>query len=160
MRDGDTWFAALFCNLKQFDDNTNYPLTTLYQVYDITQASDIASISEMGWNRDSVIGPPVTDPQTISNFYRLTTALQSYGNADFQQLTFDQIPDEEQPKAHTAFADDMRTLRIETADGLYFFLRFYPSYDWLYGGGTMSYYRMDTEMKEWLTQHLNQQSIE
>ena len=54
---------------------------------------------------------------------------------------FEGIPEENQPEAHDAFAYDRRNLRIETADGLFFFIAFYPSYDWIDGGGTMSYFQ-------------------
>ena len=53
------------------------------------------------------------------------------------------IPEEDKSAANTAFADDAMTLRIETKTGLRFNLRIYPSYGWIYGPGTQSYYRID-----------------
>ena len=48
LRDGDAWYAALFCNFYQFDSNTSDELTELYRVYGIDSADDIQSITEMG----------------------------------------------------------------------------------------------------------------
>ena len=63
LRDGDTWYAALFCSFYQFDSNTNCSLTELYRVYGIESADDIASITEMKWNNEQEVGSPVTNRQ-------------------------------------------------------------------------------------------------
>lgn len=156
LRDGDTWYAALFCNFYQFDSNTSVELTELYRVYGIASADDIASIAEMDWDRKKEIGTPVTERQEITKFYDMTVALWSYGNDDFQKQMFGDYSDEEsQQKAHIAFADDYRCLRIETTDGLRFFIGFHPSFDWIDGGGTMSYFKIDDQMHEWIDRNLN-----
>jgi hypothetical protein len=156
LRDDETWYAALFCNFYQFDSNTSVELTELYRVYGIESANDIAAITEMDWNRSKEVGIPVVNQQEITEFYDMTVALWSYGNDDFQEQMFDGYPDEEsQQKAHIAFADDYRCLRIETADGLRFFIGFYPSFDWIYGGGTMSYFKIDEQMHAWIDRNLN-----
>ena len=59
---------------------------------------------------------------------------------------FEGIPEENQPEAHDAFAYDRRNLRIETADGLFFFIAFYPS--------TMSYFKIDEQMHNWIERNL------
>ena len=82
LRDGDTWYAALFCNFYQFDSNTNCSFTELYRVYGIESADDIASITEMKWNNEQEVGSPVTNRQEITEFYRMTITLVSYGNDD------------------------------------------------------------------------------
>ena len=156
LRDGDHWFAALFCNFYQFDSNTSVELTELYRVYGIESAADIASITEMGKGSREEIGTPVTETAEISAFYDMTTALWSYGNEDFQKEMFGGYTDEDaQLAAYSAFADDRRNVRIETADGLRFFIAFYPSYDWIYGGGTMSYFKIDKQMHAWIDRNLN-----
>ena len=155
LRDGDTWYAALFCNFYQFDSNTNCSFTELYRVYGIESADDIASITEMKWNNEQEVGSPVRNRQEIDEFYHMTIALASYGNDDFQTEVFDGIPEENQQEAHTAFADDRRNLRIETASGLRFFISFYPNYDWIEGGGTMSYFKIDNQMHGWIERNLN-----
>lgn len=154
LRDGDTWYAALFCNFYQFDSNTNCSLTELYRVYGIESVDDIASITEMKWNNEQEVGSPVRNRQEIDEFYHMTIALASYGNDDFQAEVFDGIPEENQQEAHTAFADDRRNLRIETASGLRFFIAFYPSYNWIYGGGTMSYFKIDNQMRNWIERNV------
>ena len=154
LRDGETWYAALFCNYRAFDDNTHVDFSEFYRVYGIESAEDIASVAEMDWRNDSVSGAMVTKMAALSAFYDLTLSLQSYGNADFQAMTFGGIPEENQPAAHIDFSDDCRNLRIETASGLRFFISVYPSYDWILGDGAMSYYRIDPPMHNWITENL------
>ena len=92
----------------------------------------IASISEVDWHREKVIGATVTDANEIQAFYDMTMTLDSYGNDDFQELMFGGYTNEEkQMEAHTAFADDSRVLRIETNGGLRFYISLYPSYSWI-----------------------------
>jgi hypothetical protein len=86
----------------------------------------------------------------------MTTALWSWGNDDFQQMMFGGCTSEEEQLAlHTAFADDSRVLRVETAEGLYFYLNFYPSFRWIYGGGTLSYFRMDENLESWFDRNFH-----
>ena len=155
LRDGEVWYAVLFCNFYQFDSNTSVELTELYRVYGIESAADIASIVEMDWSKKREIGTPVTDRQEIMEFYDMTVALWSYGNDDFQKQMFSGYPDEElQQKAHIAFADDYRCICIETVDGLRFFIGFHPGFDWIDGGGTMSYFKIDEQMHAWIDKNL------
>ena len=155
LRDGKTWCAALFCNFYQFDSNTNCSLSELYHVYGIESADDIKSITEMDNKNKNEIRTPVVERQEITEFYNMTIALGSYGNDDFQAEVFGGIPEEKQPEAHNAFADDRRNLRVETKDGLRFFIAFYPSYDWIYGGGTMSYFKIDNQMRSWIERNFS-----
>ena len=154
LRDGDTWYAALFCNFYQFDSNTNCSLTELYRVYGIESADDIKSITEMDNNNENETGTPVVERQEITEFYNMTIALGSYGNDDFQAEVFGNIPEEKQQEAHSAFAENQRNLRVETKDGLRFFIAFYPSYNWIYGGGTMSYFKIDNQMRNWIERNV------
>ena len=154
LRNGETWCAALFCNFYQFDSNTNCSLTELYRVYGIESADDIKSITEMDNNNENETGTPVVERQEITEFYNMTIALGSYGNDDFQAEVFGNIPEEKQQEAHSAFAENQRNLRIEAKDGLRFFIAFYPSYNWIYGGGTMSYFKIDNQMRNWIERNL------
>lgn len=156
-REGETYMAAIFCNFEMFDSsNTNYELTELYRVYNIKSAEDIASISEVDWHRDKVIGAAVTNRTEIRDFYDITASLWSYGNDDFQKLMFSGYQDEEtQQKAHIAFADDSRVLRVETTSGLRLYISLHPSFDWICGGGTMSYFKIDEQMHAWIDRNLN-----
>ena len=154
LRNGETWCVALFCNFYQFDSNTNCSLTELYRVYGIESADDIKSITEMDNNNENETGTPVVERQEITEFYNMTIALGSYGNDDFQAEVFGNIPEEKQQEAHSAFAENQRNLRVETKDGLHFFIAFYPSYNWIYGGGTMSYFKIDNQMRNWIERNV------
>lgn len=154
LRNGETWCAALFCNFYQFDSNTNCSLTELYRVYGIESADDIKSITEMDNNNENETGTPVVERQKITEFYNMTIALGSYGNDDFQAEVFGNIPEEKLQEAHSAFAENQRNLRIETKDGLRFFIAFYPSYNWIYGGGTMSYFKINNQMRNWIERNV------
>lgn len=154
LRNGETWCAALFCNFYQFDSNTNCSLTELYRVYGIESADDIKSITEMDNNNENETGTPVVERQEITEFYNMTIALGSYGNDDFQAEVFGNIPEEKLQEAHSAFAENQRNLRVETKDGLRFFIAFYPSYNWIYGGGTMSYFKIDSQMRNWIERNV------
>lgn len=154
LRNGETWCAALFCNFYQVDSNTNCSLTELYRVYGIESADDIKSITEMDNNNENETGTPVVERQEITEFYNMTIALGSYGNDDFQAEVFGNIPEEKLQEAHSAFAENQRNLRIETKDGLCFFIAFYPSYNWIYGGGTMSYFKIDNQMRNWIERNV------
>ena len=149
IRDGERWLAALFCNFRQFDSNTSRELTELYRVYGIHSSADIASVAEVSWDRDLVRGNPVTDAAALGEFYRLTTSIWSVGQDDFDHRVFGEIPEAEQAAAHAAFADDLRILRVETTAGLRFFLDLHPSFAWLQGGGTLSWFPMEAALMAW-----------
>ena len=156
LRDGEVYMAAIFCNFYQFDSNTSCELTELFRVYRIADPEDIVSITEVDWHREKVIGPPLTARQEIGAFYDQSVSLWSYGNDDFQRLMFGGFSSEEAlQEAYTAFAEDSRVLRVVTADGLRFYLDFHPAHRWLYGGGTMSYFRIDESLLDWFTRNFN-----
>jgi len=154
IRDGSKYLAALFCNILTFDDNTSTELETLYGFYGIESSDDIASITEVSWNRDKAVGNAVTEKSEIAAFYEISSSLTSYGNDDFQNIVFDTIPEDQQVNAHTEFANDLKAIRIETKDGLRFYIEIYPSFGWIYGNGTLSYYQIDARMAEWIVRNL------
>ncbi len=151
VRDGESYMAALFCNFRLFDSNTNVELSELYRVYGVDGAEDISVIAytESKPGIEAVVNGTVSDAEAIAEFYEHTTSLVSFGNDDFQAIMFNNIPEEDKSAANTAFADDAMTLRIETKTGLRFNLRIYPSYGWIYGPGTQSYYRIDDAIFNW-----------
>ncbi len=153
LRDGGHLYAAVFCNLWT-TDNTSAEMATLYQIYGVSGAADIESVSEVDWHRDRTIGAPVSAPGELAAFYELSNQLACYGNEDFQALVFDSVQEERQAQAHTEFADDLRILRVETKAGLRFYLELYPSYGWIAAGGTLSYYRIDSQMQEWIERNM------
>jgi hypothetical protein len=154
IRAGSKYLAALFCNILALDDNTSTELETLYGFYGIESSDDIASITEVSWNRDKAVGNAVTEKSEIAAFYEISSSLTSYGNDDFQKTVFDTIPEDHQVNAHTEFANDLKAIRIETKDGLRFYIEIYPSFGWIYGNGTLSYYQIDARMAEWIVRNL------
>ena len=154
IRDGSKYLAALFCNILSLDDNASTGMETLYGFYGIESSDDIASITEVSWNRDKAVGNAVTEKSEIAAFYEISSSLTSYGNDDFQKTVFDTIPEDQQVNAHTEFANDLKAIRIETKDGLRFYIEIYPSFGWIYGNGTLSYYQIDARMAEWIVRNL------
>lgn len=154
IRDGSKYFAALFCNVIHLDSNASTGMETLYGFYGIESADDIISITEVDWNRDKAVGYAITGSHEIAEFYDISKALADYGNDDFQAIVFDGIPEDQQPETHTKFADDLRVIRIETKNGLRFYIDVHPTYGWIYGNGTLSYYQINEQMSDWLSQNL------
>ena len=155
IHDQDHWYAALFCSVLQTDSNSCTELDTLYRFYGVEKPDDISAIYEVDWHHDNILGARITDPEEISEFYRLSESLPCFGNDDFQAMTFDDISEEAQPEAHTAFADDLRVFCIETAAGLRFYLDLHPSYGWMFSGGTLSWYPLDEEADAWIRRNLS-----
>lgn len=149
LRSGDKWSAAIFVSFYMFDGNTHVEFTEFYRVYDVSESSDIASITELDWYY-SPISSSVTDTEQIDKFFSITTNLMCYGREDFDKIQFGDIPDDSQAAAHRDFADDMRLLQIETKDGLRFFVKIYLSYDWVYGVSAMTYYRSNVMVYKWM----------
>ena len=127
----------------------------MYQFYGIVSADNIVSITEVDWNREKAIGNAITEKSEIAAFYDYSNSLTSFGNDEFQNIVFDSIPEDQQVKAHTDFANDLRMIRIETKNGLRFYIEVFPSYGWIYGNGTLSYYRTDEQMSDWIARNLN-----
>ncbi len=46
-------------------------------------------------------------------------------------------------------------IRIETKDGLRFYIEVHPSFGWIYGNGTLSYYQIDAQMASWIAGNLD-----
>ncbi len=155
VRDGERYLAALFCSVIAPDGNASTGLETLFGIYAIGSAADIAAITPVDWHRDEAVGPANRDADAIAAFYDACLALECCGNDDFQNAVFAGVPEEEQPAAHKNFADDLHMLRLETKDGLCFYLELFPSYGWLFAGGTLSYYRTDRPMDAWTARYLN-----
>ena len=153
LRDSDHYGAALFCNFDFLDGEAATPLSELYRVYGIEGPGDIVSVAEMNRNRTRATRI-VTDPKSLEDFYELTIVLDPQTNGQFQAQVFDPIPEEDQPQAHDAWAEDRRELRVETRSGLRFFLAVYPSYGWLEADGTLSYYPLDEATTAWLETNL------
>lgn len=159
LRDGDNYMAALFCRTYFPDDPNAYSdLAEVYRFFDISDASDIASIAQTDWNRGKVTGVEITDASAIEEFYALTTDITKFVSMDndaFQSIVFDGIPEEEQPEAHNAFADDLQVIRVETKDGFRFYLQYYPNYGFLESGHTMAYHQVTPELEQWFETNMD-----
>lgn len=153
LRDGENYMAVVFARTFFPDDRNAYcDLAEVYRFYDISDASDIVSIAKTDWNRGKVIGAKITDVGTIEEFLAYTTDVTKFISMDndtFQRQVFSGIPEEEQPEAHTAFADDLQVIRIETKDGFLFYLHYYPNYGYLYSGQAMAYHQVTPELRSW-----------
>ncbi len=157
LRDGNRTAAVLFCNFIVPHD-ASMPFFELYRAYGVEQAEDIVSVAEVkGWDKTVTVREETTDPGALAAFYRMTAdpELLSWSNDEFQEEMFGGTPEEQQPQKHTDFADDCRQLRIETKEGQRFFVTVFPRYRWLYGGGTLSYYRVDEALSAWLEENLD-----
>ena len=158
LRDGDNYMAAVFIRTYFPDDPNAYSdLAEVYRIYGIEDAGGIASIAQVDWNRGKVIGAEITDTEAISKFYALTTDIVNFVSMDndaFQDRVFADVPEENAPEAHSAFADDQQTIRIETADGHRFFVSIYPSYGYLYSSGAMAYHLITPQLAEWINEYL------
>ncbi len=62
--------------------------------------------------------------------------------------------EEDQMVKHTQFADDHRSLSIETTSGLRFYISVYPTFNWIYGNGAMTYYRMNEQISNWFERNI------
>ena len=158
LRDGDNYMAVVFCRTFFPDDPNAYSdLAEVYRFFNIEEAGDIVSIAQVDWNRGKVIGAEITDADAISKFYTLTNDIVNFVSMDndaFQERVFGNVPEENAQEAHNAFADDLQVLRIETTEGLRFFVNLYPSYGYLYSSGAMAYHLITPELNNWFNEHL------
>ena len=129
------------------------PLADLFRVYGIKDAGDIVSVCEYR----ETLGIPgirnrITDRAAIDAFFQAAVPLEPYGNDGFQKAEIEVFPTEEERVRHYGeLADDRLTLRIETAEGLFFYIHAYPSYGWLY---SQCYYAFDDAMRSWFAEYI------
>jgi hypothetical protein len=150
--------AVVFVRTYFPDDPKAYSdLADVYRFYNIEDAGDIASIAQVDSEHKKITGAEITDANAIAEFYALTTDIVNFVSMDddaFQDRVFGDVPEENAQEAYNAFADDSQVLRIETTDGLCFFLNIYPNYGYLYSSGAMAYHLITTELNEWLNEYL------
>lgn len=158
LRDGDNYMAVVFSRTYFPDDPNAYTdLAEVYRFYNIEDAGDIASIAQVDWNRGKVTGAEITDADTIAEFYALTTDIVNFVSMDndaFQERVFGDVPEEDAQEAHNAFANDLQVLRIETTEGLRFFVNIYPNYGYLESGQAMAYHLITPELNDWFSDNL------
>ena len=158
LRDGDNYMAAVFVRTYFPDDPKAYSdLAEVYRFFNIEDAEDIASIAQVDWNHEKVTGAKITESDAISEFYLLTTDIVNFVSMDndtFQKRVFGNIQEENAQEAYSAFADDLHVLRIETTEGLRFFVSLYPNYGYLYSSGAMAYHQVTPELTAWFNEYL------
>ena len=157
LKDGDTYYYAWFCNYW-VENNESLPIQTAFDVYGIDDATDIVSITSIKTdNTWKANGKVITDSAIISEFYTEITKLTAQSFDEYHEAVFaDELKKYEDKgggdvgtELYTRVADDYKEIKLETKDGLYFVIGYYPTYDWVKVDETMSYYQMSTEIKEW-----------
>ena len=155
LRSGGKYMAVVFSRIYLPDNPGAYTeLSEVYRVYNIDNADDIASVAHVDWSHEKITGAEITDANAIDGFYTLTTDIESFISMDndaFQDRVFGDIPEENAQEAYNAFADDLKVLRIETEEGLRFFVNIYPSYGYVYCSKSMAYYQITPELAQWLS---------
>ena len=130
--DGATYKFALFNNFIHHDDSLYESAETMFELYGIESADDIASIS--------FDGKKITSDEEVAVIYSEICAAEAMGNEGFQQSVFGDKSEEEQQKLHRELADNCAEVRIETENGVVIEnLLYYRSVKCLYWG--LNYYK-------------------
>jgi hypothetical protein len=153
VRDGNEYYAALFCN-HILDGSSHVEFSEIYHTYGVEKAADIVSVCEFNGAFDyEEKTNMITSRDALDEFYHASLSLACYGNDDFQAIEIETLPTEEQRTAHyEELAGDATELRIETEAGLVFFVTAYPTYGWL--EGDLSYFEFDDTMTEWFSENI------
>ena len=161
-RDGDKYYYAWFCNYL-VKNNESLPIMDAFEVYGIDEASDIISITPIktdnSWKAN---GKAITDRSVISEFYTEISSLIAFSFDEYHEAVFadelwkyeDKGGGDVGSELYTRVADDHKQIKIETKDGLYFVIGYYPSYGWIDINATMSYYQMSPKITEWLENNI------
>ena len=153
--DNDKYDAVLFCNYLM-PDTDSVSMDQIYNIYGIRKGADISSISVVD-NRTGkkVIGPTLTDAKIICDFYASSLNLVDYNFSDYHEINYGHIKTEDElVKAYDKTADNKITIRIETNDGLRFYLEYDAGGGRIYSSGSMRHYKTTTEISEWFKNHL------
>ena len=154
--DNDKYDAVLFCNYLM-PDTDSVSMDRIYNIYGIRKGADISSISVVD-NRTGkkVIGPTLTDAKIICDFYASSLNLVDYNFSDYHEINYGHIKTEDElVKAYDKTADNKITIRIETNDGLRFYLEYDAGGGWIYSSGSMRYYKVTAEISQWFENHFN-----
>lgn len=153
--DNGKYDAVLFCNFVVLDTDA-VSLDKLYSLYGIEEGADISSISVVD-NRTGkkVPGVTLTDSKIIRDFYASSLNLVDYNFSDYHEINYGHIKTEEElVEAYDKTYDSKITIRIETDDGLRFYLEYDADGGWIYSSGSMRHYKATTEISEWFKNHL------
>ena len=148
VRDGEEYMAGLFSNNLPIGSSNDYsPISELYRRYGVETAEQIASVVEVNSvEQGSVVAEKITEASVLAAFYEATMSMEDtcIGREDFEINVEDNMTEEE----YLAHVEGERAICIETAEGLKFYLNWYPG--WFYASGATAYYELTEEMKKWL----------
>ena len=154
-RDGDKYYAAVFCNYL-IDDNESLPFDEVFKVYGISKAEDIKSIVSVKTNNMyKANGIAVIDSDLIVSFYNEIINLKPYSEDEFDETQFTYEDENKADEYHRKFADDANDFMIETVDGLRFIIRYFPTYDWVDAPLLQTYYKLSPALEAWIETNLN-----
>lgn len=153
-RDEDKYYIALFCNYL-ITDTESMPFEVLFDVYGIHSSDDIASITPVkNDNSFKQNGDIISDRELISQFYKEALLLEAYSEDAYDKLEFSHIDEENADEYHGKYAEDSKYIVIETVEGLRFQLRYLPTYGWVAGSATQTYYKMSFAMSDWFNDNI------
>ena len=153
-RDGDRYYAAVFCNYL-IDDTESLPFDEVFKIYGISKAEDIKSIVSVKTDNEyKANGNAVTDSDLIKSFYNEIITLEKFGEDEFDKTQFTYEDENKAGEYHRQFADDRNDFMIETADGLRFIISYYPTYDWVNASLTQTYYKLSPALEAWIDANL------
>ena len=153
IRDGEEYMAGLYSNgLTVGDYNDHSPISNLYRVYGVKSEEYITSVAEVNSAEEGTVLTEVVNQEALVSFYHATMTMESpsFGREDFKKLVTDEMSEEE----YQAFLESERVIGITTAEGLKFYLKWYPEDGWMYAGGAKAYYQVTEEMQTWLDNYI------
>ena len=163
IRDGEEYMAGLFSNYRGFNETAYAELEQLYRTYGITKPEHMVSVAEreaVAADFSNVYRESVTEKAALAEFYQLSLETFNEWGSAFDKDTFyeffltKQMTAEEYETAEELLAADERTLCIETAEGLKFYLSYYPTYGWLYSENATAYFPVEENLKNWFETYL------
>lgn len=148
--DNGEYDAVVFCNYV-LPDIEPVTLEMLYSTFAVKSDKDISSIAVVNdWFKKKVIGPTITDDNTIAEFYSYSITLKDYSNDDYHEINYGHIATEDELlQAYDQTNKNMLTIMIETTDGLRFCLEYDEVGGWIYSKDTLRYYRVTEEISKW-----------
>ena len=154
LRDGDNYFAVLFCNYL-IPNEDNLPFREVFAVNGVSNTEDIMSITPTkandAWKK---AGETITDRTQISSFFHEILALEAYSEHDYDRIVFSHVDEADAGKYYAEYGKDARNIMVENADGLRFTILYYPTHGWVYGRETQTYYKMTPAMMEWFNENI------
>ncbi len=152
VQDGEEYMAGLFSNTIPVGSSNEYsPVSELFRWYGVTSAEHIASVVEVNSVEEGkAVAEKVTDAAVLEAFYNAVMSMEDlcYGREDFEKTVEDKMSEDE----NKTFYESERAVCIETAEGLKFYLNWYPQ--WFYSAGARAYYQITGEMQHWLEQYM------